>query len=174
MAQLGYYVPLFNKRGYHAHFAAEEGPRVPIIDVANGVFLTPMAKRLRITSGVELATDEAPKSPVQLTRGIAGVRELFALGKKLDSEPWLGSRPCLPDMLPLVGRAPHHDGLWMNFGHGHHGFTMGPTTDRLLADLLDRKNDQAVLADALSPARGVCERTFEIPDSNPVTRDPFN
>jgi D-amino-acid dehydrogenase len=36
-------------------------------------------------------------------------------------------------MLPVVGRAPRHKGLWLNFGHGHQGFTLGPTTGRMLA-----------------------------------------
>ena len=33
---------------------------------------------------------------------IAGV--LKALGERLDAEPWLGRRPCTPDMMPIVGR----------------------------------------------------------------------
>jgi D-lysine oxidase len=39
-------------------------------------------------------------------------------------------------MLPIVGRAPKHDGLWLNFGHHHLGFTLGPVTGRLLAEML--------------------------------------
>ena len=29
-----------------------------------------------------------------------------------------------------------HEGLWLNFGHHHLGFTMGPVTGRLLAEML--------------------------------------
>ena len=36
----------------------------------------------------------------------------------------------------VLGRAPRHRGLWMNFGHGHQGFTLGPVTGRLLAELM--------------------------------------
>jgi D-amino-acid dehydrogenase len=39
-------------------------------------------------------------------------------------------------MLPLMGPAPRHDGLWFNFGHGHQGFTLGPVAGRLLAELI--------------------------------------
>jgi len=42
----------------------------------------------------------------------------------------------MPDMLPVIGQAPKHRGLWMNFGHGHQGFTLGPTTGRLLAEMM--------------------------------------
>jgi D-amino-acid dehydrogenase len=39
-------------------------------------------------------------------------------------------------MLPVVGRAPGHEGLWFDFGHHHLGFTLGPVTGRLLAELM--------------------------------------
>ena len=57
----------------------------------------------------------------------------------------------MPDMLPVVGKAPKHDGLWFDFGHGHQGFTLGPTTGVLLAGLMAGRADPVM--DALSPAR---------------------
>ena len=48
----------------------------------------------------------------------------------------MGSRPCLPDMLPVIGPAPRHKGLWLAFGHQHNGFTLGPPTGRLLAEMM--------------------------------------
>jgi len=33
--------------------------------------------------------------------------------------------------------APRHPGLWINCGHGHQGFTLGPASARLLADLIE-------------------------------------
>jgi D-amino-acid dehydrogenase len=63
-------------------------------------------------------------------------RDLFPLGERLDPKPWMGARPCLPDMLPVIGPAPRHKGLWFDFGHQHHGFTLGPVSGRLMADLV--------------------------------------
>jgi D-amino-acid dehydrogenase len=48
----------------------------------------------------------------------------------------MGARPCLPDMLPVIGKAPRHRGLWFDFGHQHHGLTLGPATGRLLAEMM--------------------------------------
>ena len=73
---------------------------------------------------------------MQLKRVEPRAREIFPLGERVDVEPWLGRRPCLPDMLPMIGRAPKHESLWLNFGHHHLGFTMGPVTGRLLAELM--------------------------------------
>ena len=61
---------------------------------------------------------------------------LFPLGDPVDAKPWKGARPCLPDMLPVIGKAPRHPGLWFDFGHQHHGLTLGPATGRLLAEMM--------------------------------------
>jgi D-amino-acid dehydrogenase len=42
----------------------------------------------------------------------------------------------MTDMLPVMGPAPRHRGLWFNFGHGHQGFTLGPVAGRLLAEMI--------------------------------------
>ena len=58
------------------------------------------------------------------------------LGAPLEQTPWLGLRPCLPDMRPVIGPATSHKGLWFNFGHAHHGLTLGPVAGRLLAEMM--------------------------------------
>ena len=48
----------------------------------------------------------------------------------------MGYRPCTPDMMPIIGPAPQHKGLWFGFGHAHHGLTLGPVTGRLMAEMI--------------------------------------
>ena len=48
----------------------------------------------------------------------------------------MGSRPCTPDMLPIIGEAPKHKGLWFAFGHAHHGLTLSAVTGRLIAEMM--------------------------------------
>jgi D-amino-acid dehydrogenase len=48
----------------------------------------------------------------------------------------MGIRPCTPDMVPIIGRAPGRDDLWFAFGHAHQGLTLGPTTGRLIAEMM--------------------------------------
>ena len=135
---LGYRIPLGVKRGYHMHFKPEGNATLnrPVIDVQYGYALTPMVKGIRLTTGAEFALRDAPPSPVQVGRSEALAREVFPLGQRVEAEPWLGRRPCLPDMLPIIGQAPRHEGLWLNFGHHHLGLTMGPVTGRLLAEMM--------------------------------------
>jgi D-amino-acid dehydrogenase len=138
LAGLGYRFPLFAKRGYHMHFRAAGNAvlnRV-VIEPSVGAVLAPMAKGIRLTTGAEFSTVEAPPTPVQVDQTEPSARALFPLGERLEAEAWLGRRPCLPDMLPIVGPAPRHRGLWLHFGHHHLGFTLGPTTGRLLAEMM--------------------------------------
>jgi D-amino-acid dehydrogenase len=135
-ARLGYRLPLFSKRGYHRHYAGGPTLTMPALDIERGVMLAPMARGLRLTTGAEFALLDAPATPVQLRRAEQSTRELLPLGQPVEATPWLGARPCTADMKPVLGPAPRHKGLWFNFGHAHQGFTLGPVTGRLVAELI--------------------------------------
>ena len=137
-APLGYSIPLSVKRGYHLHLAPRGNAVLhhPVLDADLGYLLAPMNRGIRLTTGVEFARRDAPPTPIQLRQALPRAHKLFPLGEAIDAKPWLGARPCLPDMLPVIGRAPRHAGLWFDFGHQHHGLTLGPATGRLLAELM--------------------------------------
>ncbi|WP_166140950.1 FAD-binding oxidoreductase [Methylosinus sp. RM1] len=135
---LGYDLPFAVKRGYHMHYGTEEGARLfhPVLDADNGYVLAPMTRGVRLTTGAEFASRDAAPTPVQVGKDEILARTLFPLGERLDPKPWMGCRPCFPDMLPIIGKAPRHQGLWFDFGHQHHGFTLGPVSGRLLAEMM--------------------------------------
>ncbi|HEX6692620.1 MAG TPA: FAD-dependent oxidoreductase [Burkholderiales bacterium] len=135
---LGYDLPLAVKRGYHMHSraAGEAKLNTPMLDAERGYFLAPMRRGIRLTTGAEFALRDAIRTPVQLGRAEPIARDLFPLAERLDNEPWMGARPCTPDMLPVIGPAPRHANLWFAFGHAHHGLTLGAVTGRLVAELL--------------------------------------
>jgi D-amino-acid dehydrogenase len=135
---LGYRLPLAVKRGYHMHYRLTGGARLnnPMLDAEGGYFLGPMRRGIRLTTGAEFALREAARTPVQLARAEPIARQLLPLGDRLDTEPWMGSRPCTPDMLPIIGRAPRHANLWFAFGHAHHGLTLAAVTGRLVAEMV--------------------------------------
>ena len=39
----------------------------------------------------------------------------------------------------MIGPAPGIAGMWLNFGHAHHGLTLGPATGLLLAQMIAGK-----------------------------------
>ena len=135
---LGYSIPLGVKRGYHLHLKPLGNAVLhhPVLDTDLGYLLAPMNRGIRLTTGVEFAPRDAPPTPIQLERALPRAHALFPLGEAVDAKPWMGARPCLPDMLPVIGKAPRHAGLWFDFGHQHHGLTLGPATGRLLAEMM--------------------------------------
>ena len=135
---LGYDLPLAVKRGYHMHYraAGEAKLNYPMLDTERGYFLAPMRRGIRLTTGAEFALRDAIRTPVQLGRAEPIARDLFPLAERLDTEPWMGARPCTPDMLPVIGPAPRHQNLFFAFGHAHHGLTLGAVTGRLIAELV--------------------------------------
>lgn len=134
--QFGYAPPLFGKRGYHLHFAPQGNAGLTRPVASNGFLLAPMRRGIRLTTGVEFARLSAEPTPVQLRRAEPIARTIFPLGEAVEPAPWMGIRPCTPDMLPIIGPAPGEAHLWLAFGHAHQGFTLGPTTGRLLAELM--------------------------------------
>ena len=137
LKKFGYRIPMILKRGYHQHMHATQSLNRPLVDVSNGIVAASMVDGLRVTSGAALVNLDAPAKPTQLSRGISTLRDLLDIGSAVDKPIWFGTRPCMPNMLPVVGRAPGHRDMWFNFGHGHQGFTLGPTTAKCLGLAMD-------------------------------------
>lgn len=135
---LGIKLPLQVKRGYHRHFkpAGNKGLSRPVLDAEVGYLVAPMEQGLRLTTGAEFADRDAPATPVQFDRLMPKARELFPLGAPVEAAPWMGRRPCFPDSMPVIGRAPDQPGLWLDYGHAHWGLTLGPVAGRLLAEMM--------------------------------------
>ncbi|MEH2530071.1 D-amino-acid dehydrogenase [Bradyrhizobium sp. AZCC 1588] len=134
---LGYRVPLAFERGYHREFKPNPARslRRPIYDIDGGFIMTPMEQGIRVTSGVELTDRDAPSSFAQLDQVVPLARGVVEFGDAV-GDAWRGSRPTLPDSLPMIGPAPRHAGLWLAFGNQHIGFTTGPATGAAVAAMI--------------------------------------
>jgi len=135
---LGIKLPLAVKRGYHRHYRPRGNASLsrPILDADNGYCITPMEQGIRLTTGAEFAARDAAPTPVQFDRVLPHAHELFDLGDAVEDRPWMGSRPCFADSRPVISRAPGQSGLWLAYGHGHWGLSLGPATGRLLAEMM--------------------------------------
>jgi D-amino-acid dehydrogenase len=135
---MGYRVPMGIKRGYHVHMRPAGNARlsIPVLDADIGYVMAPMARGIRLTSGAEFAHRDSPSTPRQMDMIEPRAKELFPLEARVEAVPWKGARPCMPDMLPVMGKAPRHKGLWFNFGHAHHGLTLAGSAARLLSDMI--------------------------------------
>ncbi len=138
---LGYDLPLFPMRGYHQHFEVTKQNAIKhsLVDMDKGFVMGPMQQGIRITTGAEMTLMDAPKDFGQLQAVVQFAKNILPLKDTVEDEAWCGSRPCMPDMKPVIGPADKHDNLWFAFGHGHQGFTLGPVTGRIVAELIHNK-----------------------------------
>ena len=139
-SQLGHNIPLQAERGYHLSLknASHMPPNTYLItDKKFG--LTPMDGFLRCAGQSEFAPLEMPPNP----KAIKNLRKfLFRLYPKLAYETetiWQGTRPTLPDSLPVIGRSSKNPSVIFAFGGQHLGLTMGPKIGKMVRDIIFEK-----------------------------------
>jgi D-amino-acid dehydrogenase len=145
-AQLGTRIPLETQRGYHVTVASSNLElRHTIMALEHNLMINPMAVGLRLAGSVEFAGLRAPPNYARAGVLLAKGRELFPHLDASRTSEWMGHRPCLPDSLPVIGRAPGTDNAWLAFGHGHVGMCGGATTGREIASLVAGRAPQVDL-----------------------------
>ncbi|MGW4500686.1 NAD(P)/FAD-dependent oxidoreductase [Micromonospora sp. NPDC004336] len=121
-------------RGYSFSVAIEHLPSGPVYFPAQRVACTPLGDRLRVAGMMEFRSAEAPLDRRRISAIAEAARPLLR-GADLDAraDEWVGSRPCTPDGLPLIGRT-RSPRVFAAGGHGMWGITLGPLTGELLAE----------------------------------------
>jgi D-amino-acid dehydrogenase len=145
-AQLRVRVPLETQRGYHVTVHSSNLQlRHTVMAVEHNLMVNPMAMGLRLAGSVEFAGLRAPENPARADVLLDKGRELFPQLDTSRYSRWMGHRPCLPDSLPVIGRAPGTDNAWLAFGHGHVGMCLGASTGREVAHLVAGRRPQVDL-----------------------------
>ncbi len=140
-------VPLDTERGYHL-WLPDPGVemRRPVIVGDHRFAVVPMTGGLRLVGTAEFAGLDLP--PYWNRADILGeLAAPFVPGLNLaGAERWMGYRPSHPDSLPVIGKAPGRKDVYLAFGHGHLGLTMGAVTGKLIADLAAGRTPDVDLA----------------------------
>ena len=111
-----------------------------------------MEMGLRVSTGSNLVYRETAPDPRQVDLVLPKVREAFPVDRVLLKEPWMGRRSTVQDTLPMIGRAPRHQKLWLAFAHSHMGLTLGPISGRMIANYISG-TEQPFSTAACDPAR---------------------
>jgi D-amino-acid dehydrogenase len=148
IAPLGYRIPFAAERGYHAQFKLRPGERLnrPVFDPDAGYAAAPIEDGVRVLTGIEIARPEDPPDFRQLCAVLGKARARLSLAETAMSPEWFGSRPATADGLPVIGEAVRHRGLFFAFGHGHIGFSTGPATGHIIADLMTQTQPEIQIA----------------------------
>ncbi|CUH63616.1 D-amino acid dehydrogenase small subunit [Thalassovita gelatinovora] len=150
---LGTNVPLESQRGYHV---TVETPGITlnrnVMAVEQNIMVNPMAMGMRLAGTVELAGLKQPPNYARAESLLTVGKTMFPNMRTEKYSTWMGHRPCMPDSMPVIGRAPKVENAWLGFGHGHVGMCGGATTGRELANLVAGRSTEIDLS-AFNPER---------------------
>lgn len=139
-SQLGATVRLDTERGYHIMLPSPvRSIRHPTVWSERGAVLSPMDDGLRFSTGVEFAGISAEPDYTRIRRMLRFARQMLPTINLEERSVWMGCRPSVPDSVPIIARAPRAARVILAFGHGHIGMTLGPTTGRLVADMVGNR-----------------------------------
>ncbi len=136
---LGDHVLLEAERGYHM-VLPQPGVQLSrsITYARTPGAATPMDMGLRLAGTDEFAGLDAAPNYARADRLWDLFKNILPAMNEPDANTtrWMGRRPGTPDSLPVIGPSQEAKNVWYGFGHGHMGLTWGPTTGRMLAEIM--------------------------------------
>jgi glycine/D-amino acid oxidase-like deaminating enzyme len=97
---------------------------------------------LRLTSYFELNDPDAPLDRSKIRSMLEKARKIFPPLRGLRTlDEWVGSRPCLPDGLPVIGRLSERSGIIVATGLCRLGLTLSTATGRLVEGIVSGRED---------------------------------
>ena len=112
-------------------------PRRPVVLRERKVCVTAWGSGYRLGSTMEFSGYDDSLNPRRLAALERGAAEyLHQPVGPVERERWYGWRPMSSDDVPLIGRVPGRERLWLATGHGMMGVSMSAGTGQLVADLI--------------------------------------
>lgn len=135
--QLDFKVPLIAERGYHSQ-VSDPGfdLKHPVMSLSRHFVMTPQEDGLRLAGTAEFAALDAKPDYRRAKILLKQAAHYFEGLKTEGVTEWMGQRPAMPDSLPVISASPGHTNVYYAFGHGHYGLTQGPTTGRIIANMV--------------------------------------
>lgn len=139
---LGISLPVQPAKGYSVTIdvtGLHGGPRIPVLDDSMHAGVTPLDHRLRLVGTAEFTGYRKQIDQVRVDNLFDLLQALFpSLDARIERSKafaWAGLRPMSADGRPVIG-ATSIEGLFLNTGHGHLGWTMSMGSAELLGDLM--------------------------------------
>ena len=120
-------------------------PNISLVDESVHTAVTPFQNRIRVAGTAEFVNfDDSihPKREKYLNKMLESVYpSLYKQIDKTSGKIWHGFRPMSADGLPFIGKT-KIDGLFVNCGQGHLGWTLAMGSAELLADQIQDKDSE--------------------------------
>lgn len=139
--QIGVRAPLEGVAGYQV-LLSEPGIEIrhPVIYWSGGFGFTPMERGLAVGGLIDFSGNGAPPNLDRPRIMLQKAKRVFPALNVERGETGVGYRPFLPDTKPVIDRSSRLSNVFMAFGHGQLGLTLGATTGHLVADLVAGRN----------------------------------
>ncbi len=125
-------------KGYSITYSAPPlVPKRPLVLRERSVCVTAWGSGFRLGSTMEFSGYDDSLNPRRLAALERGAAEYLhhPVGPEVH-ERWFGWRPMSCDDVPIIGRAPRQERVWVATGHGMMGVSMSAGTGQLVADLV--------------------------------------
>lgn len=116
-------------------------PRLPVVDPALHVAVVPVGEHaLRVAGTAEFCGFDLSLSPARVSNLVRLVARIYPEvvndTRNWTQRPWTGLRPMSADGVPLIGPT-RIEGLFLNTGHGHLGWTQAAGSGELVAAMVN-------------------------------------
>ncbi|EPJ46276.1 MAG: hypothetical protein OFPI_34210 [Osedax symbiont Rs2] len=137
LKQLGTPKLLEAERGYNTTYT-QPGIKIAraILFGDRGIVASPLDHGIRIGGWAELGGIERPPKPQYFQAIEAMATEIFPQLQSQQKYRWMGHRPSTPSSLPIIETSSVNPNVVYATGHGHLGLTQGPSTAKLVQELL--------------------------------------
>jgi D-amino-acid dehydrogenase len=146
LARNGIRVPIYPVKGVSITFKRADwdtAPAMPVIDDSKLFGLVPIGDRMRISGSAEITGYDTTPAAARAEAIIANASFTFPEMKRhfdiSKSRVWAGLRPVSPSGTPIIGET-RIQGLWINAGHGHLGWTLSCGSGRVIANIIDGRD----------------------------------
>lgn len=140
--KMGIKLPLQAGKGYRINVESETKISMPAILMEAKMAVTPMQGFTRFAGTMEFSGINH-KIRNERVEAIAKGAERYYQGLKIPEEDkrnaQCGLRPVTPDGLPYIGRSNQFGNLLIATGHAMMGWSLGPATGKLMAELVSDK-----------------------------------
>lgn len=137
LKSLGARIPLQPGKGYSVTIPRPaSSPRIPVMNAAKKVVITPLGGRLRFAGTMEFDKFDLSIRKTRTDAVLRGGLEVLNIVQPHEVDRWCGLRPCTPDGLPVIDRVGSHPNCYVATGHAMLGYTLGPITGKLVAEMV--------------------------------------
>jgi len=135
-------LPLQAGKGYRINVKRPLGIKMPAVLMESSMAVTPMKGFTRFAGTMEFSGLNTTIRKERVEAIAAGAKKYYPeieITTEEKSEAKSGMRPVTPDGLPYIGRSSSIKNLTFATGHAMMGWSLGPATGKLVAEIIDDK-----------------------------------